>query len=143
MSSLESGAEKDRSMPLSKERELEGAQETSVDQDAPNLFTRTLRNQSSVLLTDIFAGITPIIKETVIFAAFMVADYCVVSLAGLLFSHIINKYTFLQYIYDGIEFASFTVITFHFLGNCILEMNKDKKNIVKELLPEKDQEKVQ
>ena len=57
----------------------------------------------------------------------------VVWLVGLAFIDVIKDISFVGYLYNGVKVASVLVITICYLINCILDMNRSRKEIVSEL----------
>lgn len=96
-----------------------------------------LGSQWNTWLLDLSKSVQPLFKETVVFAIFILGDLLIIWLAGFAFTDIIQKYPIVGYLYDGIKIFSVLVIAIHYLGNCIIEINKDKNFISSEVFQKK------
>ena len=56
----------------------------------------------------------------------------IVWLIGLAFADTIREIPFVGFLYNGIKIASALIIAVRYLCNCLIELNKYKKNIVSE-----------
>ncbi len=65
----------------------------------------------------------------------------IVWLASFAFADAISKFPPLEWLYEGIKIASVIVITIHYLANCIIEINKNKKNFISEIFSSKSEKK--
>ena len=74
-----------------------------------------------------------IAEQTAITAAFILADVFIVWLVGLAFADTMKDISFVGYLYNGVKILSVLVITARYLLNCIVDMNRSRKELLSEL----------
>jgi hypothetical protein len=74
-----------------------------------------------------------IIEQTSISVVFILGDMLVVWLVGLAFADAVKDIPFVGYLYNGVKIASVLVITIRYLFNCIVDMNRSRKDFLSEL----------
>lgn len=83
-------------------------------------------------------SIQPLLKEFGSFAIYITADLIVIWLLHLAVNEIANPVLkgIIGFLYDGLKFISFVVICFHFVCNCIVEINNYRKDFLSGLSKE-------
>jgi len=76
-----------------------------------------------------------IVEQTAISVVFILGDMLVVWLVGLAFADALKDIPFIGYLYNGVKVASVLVITIRYLFNCIVDMNRSRKELITELKP--------
>ena len=115
-----------------------GTTDLSLSEKAP-AHSRSKRAKATKKLTLTKAvAITPkevriIVEQTIISALFILADMLIVWLVGLAFVDTMKDIPFIGYLYDGVKIASVLVITIRYLLNCIVDMNRSRKELISEL----------
>ncbi|HEY1353115.1 MAG TPA: hypothetical protein VGF67_26165 [Ktedonobacteraceae bacterium] len=105
-----------------------------ADQEAPLEIVRQARqpaeNFRSVWrdwLISLSKELQPLLMHTVVFSVFILCEMLLLRLIDFAFSDVTQVYPVLDFLPFALKVASIFVISFHFLGSCITEIEKTRK----------------
>jgi len=91
----------------------------------------SLGSQWKEWLHSVSKDLQPVLKEIIVFAIYILGDMFILWLAGFAIRDV--NIPAVNILYDGLKISSVIVIAVHFLCNCIVELNKNRKNLPLEL----------